>query len=127
MGGAGVQGSCLCGEVRYEINGPLSGIYYCHCSRCRKVTGAAHATNMLLQPDQIRWLAGEALIGRYAHAGAERFASAFCTRCVSHLVVPVGSLDEDPGQAPLRNVWWGSRAPWYVSANELETFEQRPG
>ena len=36
-----LRGSCLCGGVRYEITGPLSGALNCHCSMCRKAQGAA--------------------------------------------------------------------------------------
>jgi len=31
-----LKGSCLCGSVRYEIDGPLDGAMNCHCSMCRK-------------------------------------------------------------------------------------------
>ena len=36
-----LKGSCLCGSVRYEIDGPLDGAMNCHCSMCRKAHGAA--------------------------------------------------------------------------------------
>jgi len=39
-----LRGSCLCGGVRYEIAGPLSGALNCHCSMCRKAHGAAFRT-----------------------------------------------------------------------------------
>ena len=32
-------GSCLCGAVRFEINGPLRPVIACHCIQCRKQTG----------------------------------------------------------------------------------------
>lgn len=34
-----LQGSCLCGGVRYQINGPLTGALNCHCAMCRKAHG----------------------------------------------------------------------------------------
>ncbi len=36
-----VRGSCLCGAVRFEITGETTKIGMCHCSKCRKVSGAA--------------------------------------------------------------------------------------
>jgi hypothetical protein len=33
------EGSCLCKKVRYEITGNMGVFPYCHCSRCRKITG----------------------------------------------------------------------------------------
>ena len=40
-----ITGKCLCGKVRYEINGRLGPVVYCHCSMCRRATGSAFATN----------------------------------------------------------------------------------
>ena len=39
-----IRGSCLCGNVPYEIRGPLGRSTHCHCSRCRKVHGATFGT-----------------------------------------------------------------------------------
>ena len=33
------QGGCLCGAVRYRVEGSLRDIHACHCSQCRRVTG----------------------------------------------------------------------------------------
>ena len=38
-----IEGSCLCGDVAYEITGPALRMWYCHCSRCRRGRSAAHA------------------------------------------------------------------------------------
>jgi hypothetical protein len=35
------QGSCLCGEVRFEIEGEFERFFLCHCEYCRKDTGSA--------------------------------------------------------------------------------------
>ena len=32
-------GSCLCGAVKYSINGTLRQVVYCHCEQCRKTSG----------------------------------------------------------------------------------------
>ena len=39
-------------------------------------------------------------------------------------LVPAGNLDDDPGLQPERNIFWASRAPWYVAAAELPTFDE---
>jgi len=129
-------GSCLCGAVAYEISPPFLFFHHCHCSRCRKLTGSAYAANIFLKVDQFRWTKGEDLVGRYELPEAEHYCSGFCTVCGARLpwisrnrryvLVPAGTLDEDPGARPTRNVFWGSRAPWHVSAESLPTFEERP-
>jgi len=52
-------GGCLCGEVTYEYEGSPKFMMNCHCTRCRKVKGAAHATNAFVTTDSFRWTGGE--------------------------------------------------------------------
>ena len=88
---AGVQGSCLCGSVRFELLGKINGFYFCHCMRCRRSTGSAHASNIFTDPENIRWLSGQELIKRYELPEAERFAKQFCSKCGS--LVPLVNRD----------------------------------
>jgi hypothetical protein len=131
-----ITGSCLCGEVRYRVRPPFTWFHYCHCSRCRKRTGSAHSANLLVAVDQVEWLAGSELAGRYELPGAKSFSTAWCTRCGSALpwttkngrwiVVPAGGLEVDPGARPERNIFWESRAVWYAHVSELPTFAELP-
>lgn len=129
-----LPGSCLCGSVRFEVKPPFSVFRYCHCSRCRKATGSAHAANLFLPRGQLTWLSGEALIRRFDLPGAKRFAVCFCTECgtrVPHKVtgtenylVPAGILDAGPDARPTNSNFWGSRAPWYVETTALPKHEE---
>lgn len=131
-----VNGQCLCGEVRYQISGNLGIFQYCHCSRCRKFTGSAHAANLLVSPEQFEWLSGEANIGRYEPQETKHFATSFCKKCGSSMpwfgksgkavVIPAGSLDEDPSIAPTQNVFWQSRAGWFRSVDMLPKYDKLP-
>jgi len=49
-------GSCLCGEVRFEIVGNFERFFLCHCGRCRKDTGSAHAANLFSSTAKVHWL-----------------------------------------------------------------------
>lgn len=131
-----MKGSCLCGGVTYEIKPPFKIFQYCHCSRCRKFTGGAHSANLFVPPEQFTWLDGQELVGRFEHQGAKFFATCFCKNCGSSLpwpvkcgkniVVPAGTLDEDPGIRPQQNVFWDSRPSWFVETCELEKFSELP-
>jgi hypothetical protein len=131
-----MKGSCLCGGVQYEVEPPFRVFQYCHCSRCRKFTGGAHAANIFVASKQFRWLAGEELVGRYEKPDAKYFATCFCKNCGSSLpwraqgadniVVPAGTLDEDPGMLPQQNIHWDSRANWFVETHELVKFGGLP-
>ncbi|WP_286240172.1 GFA family protein [Neptuniibacter halophilus] len=131
------SGSCLCGEVRYEISPPYLHFQYCHCSRCRKATGSAHASNIILPPAQFRWLAGEDQVGHFIPEDTRHFANGFCRRCGSTLpwlaktgkamVVPAGTLDNGPDMSPEWNLFWESRATWYRLPHELNAYPTLPG
>jgi hypothetical protein len=131
-----VRGSCLCGAVAYAVTAESGSFQYCHCSRCRKTGGAAHAANLIVPAGEFRWLRGEEHVIQYVHEEASRFCNAFCRTCGSKLpwttrdhrwvVVTAGTLDDDPGTRPLRNIFWGSRASWYLPPADLPAFEELP-
>ena len=131
-----LTGTCLCGSVAYEITGNLGIFQYCHCSRCRKFTGSAFAANMLVAPDNFRWLKGADHVRRHEHESARHFATSFCSRCGSSLpwlaksgrsvVVPAGTLDDDPELRPFQNVFKASQASWFVDPDTLPTHDELP-
>lgn len=115
------QGSCLCGEVRFEIDGAFEHFFLCHCGRCRKDTGAAHAANLFATQAKLTWLAGEQHIKTFQLPNT-RHTRNFCGQCGSALpglqmdgallVTPAGSLDTDVTTAPTAHIMFASRANW---------------
>ena len=128
------RGSCLCHAVTYQFHGPEYIFQYCHCSRCRKFTGSAFASNILVDPKQFEWLSGEDLVGQFDHPEAKHFATCFCKQCGSSLpwlsqsgtamIIPAGTLDEDPGIKPTQNIFWKDRAPWCASVDALPQYDE---
>jgi hypothetical protein len=128
-----VRGSCLCGAAAYEASLPFAKFVACYCSRCRKATGSAYAANAYVSPEMFRWTRGENLVVRYDHPEAKSFATSFCGKCGSPLphhtrsgreiVIPAGSLDDDPGTGPATSAHWDSRAPWTPAMTDLRTSE----
>jgi predicted nicotinamide N-methyase len=102
--------------VAYEIEGDLEMIRNCHCSRCRKARSAAHASNLFPDPKGFRWTEGEELLESFKLPEAKRFTSCFCRVCGSSLprvgpgyvVVPAGTLDDDPGVREGLHIFCGS-------------------
>ena len=131
-----LAGSCLCQNVKYEITGNMGIFQYCHCSRCRKFTGSAHAANLFVSPGDFRWSSGEEYVGRYEPEDSKYFATCFCTNCGSSLpwlskgekvvVIPAGTLDGDPEIRPTQNLFCGSRPDWYTAASSLPEYEGMP-
>lgn len=128
-----IQGSCLCGQVRYEIHGSLGPVTHCHCSQCRKAHGAAFGTYARVQRADFKLLSGERDIVSYGSSpGVQR---TFCGRCGSTLqfvreskpesfALALGTLDTDPGVRPQQHIFVGSKAPWYEIADQLPQQEE---
>jgi hypothetical protein len=118
-----INGSCVCGLVSFRVSEPFDSFYFCHCSRCRRSTGSAHAANIFARLDRIDWLSGKDQIKNFELPEAEFFNKSFCSKCgspVPHkarsgnfLIIPAGSLDSAPSLSPQNNIFWDDRADWY--------------
>jgi hypothetical protein len=121
----------LCGSVVFEVDLPFDRFVNCHCSRCRKATGTAHAVNAAVASRALRWRQGRELVARYDLPTARSFATAFCRRCGSPLphltrsgreaIIPAGALDGSLDVTPDRHAHWESRANWYTHGDQLPT------
>jgi hypothetical protein len=124
-----VRGSCLCGRVAYDFEGTIDLIRHCHCSRCRRARSAAHATNGYVDPARLRYLRGEDLLESFKVPEAERFTQTFCRECGSPMpraisnrpfaVIPMGSVEGEPGGRPHEHIFVASKAPWFEIADTL--------
>jgi hypothetical protein len=131
-----IVGSCLCGAVTFNVKPPTSKFVHCHCSRCRKATGAAFATNVYVAPSRITWLSGTDLIERYDLATALSFAKWFCQTCGCPLpwlsrsgktmVIPAGAFDQAPIDCPKAHIFWEDRAAWVRVADDLPRYARYP-
>ncbi|KAF3911470.1 hypothetical protein ABW20_dc0106093 [Dactylellina cionopaga] len=92
MSGAGthepISGGCLCKAVRYSISFP-EGSWppqknnICHCTQCRKATGALMSHIFTVSPQQITWTCEDRSFREYSSStGVFR---GFCQTCGSTL------------------------------------------
>ncbi len=131
-----IRGSCLCNAVQFEITEPFKFIHNCHCSRCRRARSAAFTTNGFTSSDGVKFVSGESNIKIYKLPEAKFFTHAFCQTCGSGVprldadrgiaVIPLGSLDDDPGVKPDDHIFVGSKAGWYDITDDLPQFEKYP-
>ena len=129
------RGSCLCGAVEFVATRPKE-FRYCHCSRCRKSRGGAFAANMFVQPADFRWLHGQEEVIKYRLPSTERFGNWFCRICGSPvprevpvlnvMLIPAGSLDDDPLKRPAYHIFVGSKASWDEITDDLPQHPQYP-
>ena len=129
------SGSCLCGEVSFEIDGDFESFYLCHCKYCQKDTGSAHASNLFSSVAKLVWRSGQDKIKTY-ELPSTRHMKSFCSNCGSAvpslqmngklLIVPAGSLNQDIPIKPDAHIFTSSRANWDCGLENVKSYEQLP-
>ncbi len=130
-----LNGSCLCGKVRYEIDGKPRFMYQCHCGKCRAASGASFVTNVIVDADKFRIAAGGENLSAY-ESSAGKFRH-FCSLCGSpiysrgektkhYVAVRSGTLKEDPGLRVAYHAFVASKAPWIQIDDGLPQFAEWP-
>ena len=132
-----IMGSCLCGDVRYEIDGPIHDIVFCHCSKCRKAQGSAFASNANVDASHFKFISGESKLSSYESSPGQ--TKYFCGRCGSPIMslskdspqyvrIRLGSLEADITERPMCHIFTGSKANWETIAGDLPQYkEYEPG
>jgi hypothetical protein len=115
------KGSCLCGEVTFQIEGEFDNFFICHCSYCRKDTGSAYAANLFINNNALTWLSGHDKIKNFNLKHTPHVKS-FCADCGSALpiknmndddcAVPAGSLDDGVIKKPDAHIYTKDKASW---------------
>lgn len=132
-----LKGSCLCGGVQYEAEGPLKDVARCHCIQCRKASGAEFATNGSVPADKFRVTTGEALLSEFEWSPGQ--ARVFCSRCGSPLFkrkvgavagdmvrLRLGCLDSENDVQPLCHVFVCEKPAWSPISDGLPQFDTTP-
>ncbi|MDG2482266.1 MAG: GFA family protein [Alphaproteobacteria bacterium] len=132
-----VRGGCMCGAVGYLVTEPMKTAYYCHCSRCRQGRAAPFASNGFTSLDGVTFTKGEDNLKSYKVPGAKHFTQVFCKTCSALMprrdtergvtVIPLGSLDDDPGFKPVAQIFTADKCKWHEITGPLPRFEAGPG
>jgi hypothetical protein len=129
------SGSCLCGAVRFEVDGEFERFYLCHCEFCRKDTGSAHAANLFSSVATLRWISGfdKATLFNLTPTRHSRCFCSICGSALPHLqmegrmlVVPAGSLNGGALRRPDAHIFVSSRAGWDDALEKVPVAEQLP-
>ena len=128
-------GSCLCGGIRYEIQGEIGEGLYCHCKRCRKANGTAFATNAPIQKADFKIVQGEQLLKKYQ--SSETTQCCFCGECASPIIsiktdtpdtyrLRIGTLDTPLEHKPTKHIFTAYKAEWDTICDGLPQYDERP-
>lgn len=129
------KGSCLCGEVAFVIEGEFENFFLCHCKRCQKDTGSAHAANLFSSTAKLTWMQGEEYVKNFDYKN-EGHIKSFCIHCGSalpyrnkeeqRLKVPAGCLDSDVFIRPKGHIYYKDKANWDQNLEQITKFEELP-
>ena len=128
-------GSCLCGNVKFEIAGSVGHSRYCHCENCRKFSGTAQAAWGLASASAFTLVPENAEVTKFdAGSGGLRV---FCSFCGSPLWfepadtpeligIALGAIDEGEVAAPSVHLWTRSSPSWETIEGDLPKFDTIP-
>ena len=130
-----LNGGCLCGKVKYAVNDDFKTFYQCHCKQCQQLTGSAFAANIFTDVENIEWLKGESFVQKFDHSERE-FSKSFCRECGSalpfvnqrntSLIIPAGSLLDEPSIKPRANIFSAEKVCWLDEGSSATSFEGFP-
>jgi hypothetical protein len=114
-----VTGGCFCGAIRYEFTAGDYPAANCHCSMCRRISGAPYVAWVVVPQANFHFRAGTPA----ELQSSERGKRYFCARCGTHLAcviaahpdiidVTIGSLDHPEQFAPRFDIHTDTRLPW---------------
>ena len=125
-----LSGGCLCGAVRYAVQGELRQAVACHCEMCLRTHGhfaaysaAPRAALSLTESRGLAW-----------YASSDKARRGFCRECgaslfweprdADYVAIAAGTLDRPSGLRLVRHIYVDEKPDYYEIDDGLE---QLPG
>jgi hypothetical protein len=127
------EGGCLCGAIRYRVEGESLSAGYCYCRMCQRAAGAPVVAWAAFRRQDFRFTKGEP----HAVKASERAIRTFCAECgtaltfeysggTSTIDVTLASMDDPtPGQ-PLYEIWVSAKPKWLQLKTDGPHFWEDP-
>jgi hypothetical protein len=128
-------GGCICGAVRYAVQGAASLLFFCHCTSCRRSAGAM----------MVAWGTFESANFRITDGNPGEVATSpgvtrgHCQRCGTSLTyqhsdrageidVTLATLDDPTRLRPSMHIWVEDKLPWVKIGDDLPQYlQEEPG
>jgi len=132
-----VSGGCLCGAVRYEVEGEAEFAVLCYCRDCQRTSGTGHVPVLGARRSRVRIRGSTRHYGVRAESG-QMAVRHFCPVCGSLLFgksveerdevmsIYVGTLDDPSAFRPTAAICTRSRALWDTPVAGLREFHGMP-
>lgn len=134
--GESVEGGCLCGAIRYRLDGPIRFVSQCCCKDCQKATGTGHTTIIGIDKSQLRVEGTPKTFTNSGESGGD-VTRHFCGNCGGRLytsgtlpgdviMVQAGSLDDPNRIEPQSVIYTKDATRWDRFDPALPAFEGMP-
>jgi hypothetical protein len=129
------SGGCHCGAVRYSVTGAMHHNAVCHCSDCRRSSGAIMVSWAAFPKDSLTVDSGAPAVYQSSEHGERHF----CGQCGTGLFyyneqvlpgivdVQAVTLDDAADRAPQVHIQVADSLPWEASLDALPRFDRYPG
>jgi hypothetical protein len=128
-------GSCLCGEIRFEIIRFETPLGHCHCKMCQKFHGAAFSTFGEVRLENLHWISGQEKLKSFT--ASNKSIRQFCNNCGSSLLfcsiynqqsgtieLAISTLDDAKDLKPDAHIYTSSKVTWITVNDDLPQFKQ---
>lgn len=129
------SGSCLCGEVTFEVIKFEVQLGHCHCKMCQKFHGAAFSTFGEVKLENLNWISGYHNLKSYT--ASNQSVRQFCSNCGSSLLfcsrhnkkagtieLAISSLDDASDLVPDAHIYTSSKASWLIIEDGLPQYHK---
>jgi len=130
----GLEGSCACGAVRYQLARKPMFTHCCHCTQCQHLTGSAFVLNTIIENEHIQLLGGKVI----KTAGPSEYEKPHdiyrCSNCLTavwsdyggrpnYRFVRVGTLDAPSVLQPDAHIFVRSKLDWVIIPKHQNVFD----
>ncbi|BBB69939.1 aldehyde-activating protein [Undibacterium sp. YM2] len=131
-----ISGQCSCGKIAYHYPAPALQIVACHCGLCRRMTGAALSSYVVVKEAELVFTQGQELLKSYTVTS--RTQRHFCTDCGTPLynsnqetyaglsMLYLGTVNQHESLSPRMDIYCENKLPWLSTADSSRHFEQTP-
>jgi len=120
-----INGSCLCGAIKFTVAGNFDSVSHCHCKMCQKQHGAAYATYARFNREDLHYIRGESQLTIYN--SSDDILRKFCKTCGSNIEwtrsianpkkvgLAVGLFDSEFTCKAIKDLHLESKEKWLLS------------
>lgn len=130
------EGGCLCRAVRYSYNARPLALSACHCTDCKKLSGASYFAVLQASSEHLS-RSGETVAFRKRADSGREIDIHRCAACGTRLwhapvsapqltFIAAGTLDDPSWFVPTAHIWTRAAQPDVRYADDALVFEAQP-